>query len=157
VIDNTSPWGFFDGASQQNLCGGGGLLYLSHSHYFIMTFGIGPGTNNFAELLSLKLLIVFAIEKGCRTLKVFGDSLNVINWIKGTQRCLNTRLATLVEDIQRLQTNFDSLVCQHVYRENNKEADQRSKEGINMAMGQWKIIEYQNEQANEYLHRSFLD
>jgi hypothetical protein len=65
VIDSSSPWGFFDGASQQNICGGGGLLYLSASHYFIMTFGFGPGTNNFAELLSLKLLIAFAIEKGC--------------------------------------------------------------------------------------------
>jgi hypothetical protein len=107
VLDRTSPWGFFDGASQQALCGGGGLLYFSPTHYFILTSGLGSGTNNYAELMSLKLLIVFAIEKGCRILKVYGDSLNVINWIKGTQRCLNTRLARLVEDIQRLQTNFD--------------------------------------------------
>jgi hypothetical protein len=89
--------------------------------------------------------------------KSFGDSLNVINWIKGTQICLNTRLFALVEDINRLQTNFDTFSCQHVYRENNKEADQRSKEGINLVMGQWKIIEYQNEQANEYFHRPFMD
>jgi ribonuclease HI len=156
-IDSSSPWGFFDGASQQNICGGGGLLFLSASHYFIMTFGIGPGTNNFAELLSLKLLIAFAIEKGCLSLKVYGDSLNVINWIKGTQRCLNTRLVALVEDIARLQTSFDTFVCQHVYRENNKEADQRSKEGLNLAMGQWKITEHHNEQAYEYMHRPFLD
>jgi hypothetical protein len=25
--------------------------------------------------------------------------MNVINWIRGTQRCSNTRIATLVEDI----------------------------------------------------------
>lgn len=49
--------------------------------------------------MSYKLLIVFAIEKGCRRLKVYRDSLNVINWIKGTQRCLNLRLARLVEYI----------------------------------------------------------
>jgi ribonuclease HI len=157
VIDSASPWGFFDGASQQNICGGGGLLFLSASHYFIMTFGFRPGTNNFAELMSLKLLIAFTIEKGCLSLKVYGDSLNIINWIKGTQRCLNTRLAALVEDITRLQTSFDTFVCQHVYRENNKEADQRSKEELNLAMGQCKIIEHYNEQANEYLHRPFLD
>jgi hypothetical protein len=72
VIDSSSPWGFFDGASQQNLFGGGGFLYLSTSHYFIMTFSLGPGTNNFAELLSLKILISFAIGKGCQTLKVLG-------------------------------------------------------------------------------------
>jgi ribonuclease HI len=151
------PLGFFDGASQQAHCGGGGLLYFSPTHFFVLTSGLGSGTNNFAELMSLKLLIVFAIEKGCQRLKVYGDSLNVINWIKGTQRCLNIRLARLVEDIQRLQTNFDFFDCQHVYRENNKEADQRSKEGINMVMGQWKITEHHNEQSNEYWHSPFLE
>jgi ribonuclease HI len=129
-IDKTIPWGFFDGASQHNHCGGGGILYLSDSHYYSMTFGFGTGTNNFAELMSLKLLIAFAIEKGCHSLNVFGDSLNVINWIRGTQRCSNTRLATLVEDITRLQTSFDSLICQHVYRENNKEATGGRKRGF---------------------------
>jgi ribonuclease HI len=157
MIDSSSPWGFFDRASQQNICGGGGLLFLSVVHYFIMTFGFGPRTNNYAELMSLKLLIDFAIEKGCLSLKVYGDSLNVINWIKGTQRCLNTRLVALVEDITRLQTSFDTFVCQHVYRGNNKEADQWLKEGLNLAMGQWKIIEHHNEQGNEYLQRPFLD
>jgi hypothetical protein len=107
--------------------------------------------------MSYKLLIVFSIEKGCRRLKVYGDSLNVINWIKGTQRCLNIRLARLVEDIKQLQTNFDFIDCQHVYREKNKEADQRSKEGINLAMGQWKIIEQHNEQPIEYWHSPFLE
>lgn len=106
--------------------------------------------------MSYKLLIVFAIEKGCRRLKVYRDSLNVINWIKGTQRCLNLRLSRLVEYIQRLQTNFDSIYCQHVYRENNKEADQKSKEGTNLVMGQWKITEHHNEQSNEFWHNSFF-
>jgi ribonuclease HI len=102
-IDKYSPWVFFDGASQHNRCGGGGILYLSDSHYYSMTFGLGMGTNNYAKLMSLKLLIAFAIEKGCHSLNVFGDSLNVINWIRGIQRCTNTRLSTLVEDIFRLQ------------------------------------------------------
>jgi ribonuclease HI len=134
-IDKSSPWGFFDGASQHNRCGGGGLLYLSDSHYYSLNFGFGTGTNNFVELMSLKLLIAFAIEKGCHSLNVFGDSLNVINWIKGTQRCTNTRLASLVEDIFRLQTTFDSLICQHVYRENNKEADREVERGASFGYG----------------------
>jgi len=136
---------------------GGGLLYLSPTHYFVLTSGLGSRTNNFAELMSYKLLIVFAIEKGCRRLKLYGDSLNVINWIKGTMRCLNLRLARLMEDIQRLQTNFDFIDCQHVYKENNKEVDQKSKEGTNLVMGQWKITEHQNEQSDEYWHNSFLE
>jgi len=62
-----------------------------------------------------------------------------------------------VEDIACLQTSFDTFFLQHVYKENNKEAYQWLKEGINLSMGQWKIIEQHNEQAYEYMHRSFLD
>ena len=78
-IDRSSPWGFFDGASQNNLCGGGAILYLAENHSFELIFGLGEGRNNRAELLSLKLLLIFAAEKGCNNLKVFVDSLNVIN------------------------------------------------------------------------------
>jgi hypothetical protein len=71
----------------------------------------------------------FAIEKNYKTLTVFGDSMNVIKWIKGTQRCTNIRHANLVEDINFLQTSFDSLTCRHVYRERNKEATGDRKKG----------------------------
>jgi ribonuclease HI len=64
------------------------------------------GSNNYAELMSLKLLIAFSIEKECHSFTVFGDSMNVINWIRGTQRCTNTRLANIVEDIKILQILF---------------------------------------------------
>jgi ribonuclease HI len=49
-----------------------------------MTYGLGMGRNNFFELMSLKLLIAFVIEKGCHSLIAYGDSMNVINWIRGT-------------------------------------------------------------------------
>ena len=52
-IDRTSPWAFFDGAAQNNSCGGGAVLFLTESHFFILSMGLGGGTNNFAELMSL--------------------------------------------------------------------------------------------------------
>jgi hypothetical protein len=70
--------------------------------------------------MSLKLLMVFALEKDCKKLTVFGDSKNAINWIIGTQRCNNIRLANIVEDIKSLQKIFDFFSCQHVYREKIK-------------------------------------
>ena len=79
VLDKTHPWGFFDGAAQNEMCGGGALLFLSDSHYFTITMGLGVGSNNYAELMSLKLLLIFAIEKGINRLTICGDSLNVIN------------------------------------------------------------------------------
>ena len=78
-IDRSSPWGFFDGASQNNYCGGGAILYLAENHFFELISGLGEGSNNRAELLSLKLLLIFAAEKGCSNIKFHGDSLNVIN------------------------------------------------------------------------------
>ena len=82
-IDRRNPWGFFDGAMQQNVCGGGALLFLSESHWFEIFVGLGEGTNNYSKLLSFKILLMFTVEKGCRKINFYGDSLNVINWIKG--------------------------------------------------------------------------
>jgi hypothetical protein len=31
-IDKSRPWGFLDGASKNNRCGGGGIIYFSDSH-----------------------------------------------------------------------------------------------------------------------------
>ena len=32
-IDQTTPWGFFNGAAQNNLCKGGALLFFSYFHF----------------------------------------------------------------------------------------------------------------------------
>ena len=72
-IDKSNPWGYFYGASQNNRCGGGGILFLSDTH-FSLTFGLDTRSNNYAELMSLKLLIYFAIEKECHSFTIFGDS-----------------------------------------------------------------------------------
>ena len=101
-LDRSIPWDFFDGAAQNNLCGGGAVLYLTDSHFFVMSLGLGGGTNNFAELMSLKLLMMFALEKGCTALNFLGDSLNVINWINYTQECRHLRLAHIISSIRSL-------------------------------------------------------
>ena len=111
VLDKSYPWGFFDGAAQDDLCGGGAYLYLSDSHFFSLTMGLGAGTNNYAELMSLKLLLIFATEKGINRLTVLGDSMNAINWIKQTQACRNVRLANLLSVIQTVIQSFDIFAC----------------------------------------------
>ena len=47
---------------------GGACLYLNQSHFFQISLGLGTGTNNSAELMTLKLLLCFAneIERNCR-------------------------------------------------------------------------------------------
>ena len=42
-------------------------------------------------------------------------------------------------------------------RENNKEADQASKEGLRMDFGTWKVREEREGQSFEFYHRPFID
>jgi hypothetical protein len=63
TIEKSIPLGFFYGSSQQYTRGGGGFLYFLDTHYYTLTSGLGNGTNNYVELMSLKLLLAFALEK----------------------------------------------------------------------------------------------
>jgi ribonuclease HI len=71
-VDKTKPWDFFDGAaiSDNQKSGGGALLMLSDTHFFTLKIGLGPGTNNFAELMAIKFLITFSIEKGVTSIQI---------------------------------------------------------------------------------------
>ena len=140
-LDQNTPWAYFDGASQDSNCGGGATLFLNQHHHFQISMGMGSGTNNYAELMALKLFLCLVIERNCRNLQIFGDSLVVINGLNTTQRCRNTSLDAIVEEFSRLLADFDFLSLKHVYKERNMEADRLSKEGISLAWGTWKITE----------------
>jgi len=148
-IDKSKPWGFFDGASQNNLCGGGALLYLNDGHYFRIAIGLGEGTNNLAEILSLKMLLVFAIDHNIKNITIYGDSMNVINWINGTQRCLHLKLENLLEEIMALKLTFEEINCHHIYRIQNEEADKESKKGLQLDAGVWTVSEYHGSRVTE--------
>ena len=62
--------GFFDGSAAgiPQTCGAGGILYISDEHNFTFSAGLGLGTNNYAELLALKLLIILALKQGVQSL-----------------------------------------------------------------------------------------
>ena len=117
--------------------------------------GLGTGTNNYAELMALKLLLCFAIERGCKRIQIFGDSLIVINWINKVQKCRNITLAALYEEVYRLTTTFNIITCRHVFRERNNETDRLSKEGLNMAVRTWKFLEQREREVYEFYHRPF--
>ena len=151
------PGFFFYGATQNNTCGGRALLFLIETHFYELVASLGEGSNNFAELMSLKLLLVFAAKKGCRNLNFMGDSMNVINWINGTQQCRNLKIVSILLSTKEVQNSFISFSCRHVYRENNQEADNASKEGLSMAMGQWKIREQREGTIKEFYHVPLIE
>jgi ribonuclease HI len=89
--------------------------------------GLGPSSNNYVELMSLKLLLTFVGEKGITTIQIFRDSLNVINWVRKTQAYHNIQLLSLLEEIFRFMDSFDSIPFRHVYMEFNMDTDNLSK------------------------------
>ena len=119
--------------------------------------GLGTGTNNYAELMALKLLLYFALERNYRKIQIFGDSLVILNWINKIQKCRNISLSALYEEANRLLSHFDAITCKHIYRERNEEADKFSKTGLNLEPGTWKILETKDEEVYEFFHRPFID
>ena len=156
-LDKMVRWGFFDGAAHNNAYGGGALLYLTETHFYELVVGLGEGDNNFAELMSLKLLLIFAAEKGCRIINFMGDSMNVINWIKGSQQCRILRLENIFWSIRDILSTFTLFSCQHIYMENNVKADVASKAGLQLALGQWLIREHYGDIIQEFYHRPFIE
>jgi ribonuclease HI len=140
-VDPSHPWAYFDGASQNEgqTCGGGAVLYLTNTHYFTLTMGLGSRTNNYAELMALKLLLTFSREREIDNIQLFGDSMVVLNWIRKSQACHNIRLAPLLDEVFTILNSYSQFFVRHIYREHNKLADKLSKEGTQLVLGQWKI------------------
>jgi ribonuclease HI len=157
-IDRGWPWNFFDGADSGDhlLYGEGGCLHLSEHHFFFLRVGLGADTNNFSEILALKLLLLFVVEKGCKTLQVFGDSLLIINWVNRKQNCHIARLLPILEEVMRIISTFDIITFSHIYREQNKMADRLSKEASQLEYGRWHIMKHTTEGSFDY-HKPFQD
>lgn len=88
--------------------GGGVVLHVSASHSFNLKMGLGLGTNNYAELIALKLLLNFVGGKGIRSLRILGDSMVVINWVKKTQNCHNIRLLPILEEVFIILASYEN-------------------------------------------------
>jgi hypothetical protein len=69
VINKDIPWAYFDGALQGSLLreDSGGILYLSSNHSISFKVGIGQETNNYCELMALKLVLRMASRVWCIT------------------------------------------------------------------------------------------
>ena len=77
-----TPWGFFNGASQNHTkeCGVGFSLYLSHEDYYLLKLGIGEGKNTRVKLLALWGLLYFNRLQGIDKIQMDGDSKVVVYW-----------------------------------------------------------------------------
>ena len=110
-------------------------IYLNDQHYYNIRMGLGPGTNNYAELQSLRLLLIFARDIHCDSIQIFGDSQLVTKWFNNLSHCHSHTLSALLREVHHLRALFDSITVTHIYRSRNKVADQLSKEASELTWG----------------------
>ena len=124
----------FDGCSKGNpgKAGAGAVLYNNDTEIWSGTFFVGEkSTNNEAEYAGLILGLIQASQMSIKSLHVQGDSMLVINHMKGIYKCKSPNLIEYYKEAQNLIKQFNYVEFEHVFRENNKRADELSNIAIN--------------------------
>jgi hypothetical protein len=82
--------------------------------------------------MALKLIWTLVQEQGISQIQIYGDSLPMIQWMKGEFNLHNFTLQPLFHGIFLLKSMFSHIFFMHVYRGKNNEADMLSKNGVAM-------------------------
>jgi len=118
---------YFDGASRKNPgpASFGGVIYNESGEEFDTYYKfIGTATNNVAEYCGLLAGLHRARELNIKELKVFGDSNLIIQQVTGKWKVKNDTLRAIYNQIKEVEPFFTVISYQHVYRKDNKRADQ---------------------------------
>lgn len=84
---------------------------------------LGTATNNVAEYAGLIAALEFAATKGLTSLSVCSDSQLLVRQIQGRYKVKNAGLQPLFRRAKQLITRLESFHIEHVYREDNVDAD----------------------------------
>jgi ribonuclease HI len=128
-FDRAVAW--FDGASQQGgaLCGAGGKIALNPHTCICWTLNCGQGTNTKAELIGAWTSLVLA-SRHTDVLLLLGDSKLTIDWLNGLADFRVAALNCWKDRTKDATLLFSKLTFQHIFREENSEADSLSKKAL---------------------------
>lgn len=161
VIDKLPEYEYklqFDGCSKDNpgIAGAGAVIYKFNEEISSKIKFVGNNsTNNVAEYTGLIIGLKEAITLGIKKLMVEGDSMLVIKQMNGEYKVKSTNLIDLYNQANDLSKHFDKIYFKHIYRENNKRADELSnlaisKDYLDKSMYYDKDDE---DEADEYLFK----
>lgn len=85
---------------------------------------IGQNTNNVAEYFGLIAALDYAQTQGIRALRVESDSELMVKQMRGQYKVNSPDLRPLHERARKMAQSLASFRIDHVYREQNREADQ---------------------------------
>jgi ribonuclease HI len=85
---------------------------------------IGQNTNNVAEYFGLIAALDYAQTHGVRALRVESDSELMVKQMRGQYKVKSAELRPLFERAKKMAQGLESFRIAHVYREQNREADE---------------------------------
>jgi ribonuclease HI len=91
---------------------------------------IGRMTNNVAEYYGLIAALDYAQSRGIRALRVESDSELLVRQMRGQYKVKSPELRPLFERARKMAQTFASFKIDHVYREQNAEADALANEAL---------------------------
>lgn len=94
---------------------------------------IGTATNNQAEYSAVILGLQKAKELGAKTVDVFLDSELVVKQLNQKYKIKDKNLAGLFVKVWNLSLDFKKIKFNHIYRNDNKEADRLVNQAIDAA------------------------
>jgi len=89
-VDITKPWCVLDGVWNDSIDGCGFFLHFDYSNYFHLKENVGKEIN-YGEFIALFLLLKFSLNHGIESLRFFGDSSLIINYLS-----IDIRLHTIL-------------------------------------------------------------
>ena len=125
---------FFDGCSKGNPgpSGAGVVIYKNDIEIFNESKFIGSKeTNNVAEYNGLIIGLDNALKLDISNLIVKGDSNLVINQMKGDYTVKSKNLLSLFNEAKNLENKFNNVEFLHIYRNENKRADELANFALN--------------------------
>jgi ribonuclease HI len=96
---------------------------------------IGRMTNNVAEYYGLIAALDYAQSHGIRALRIESDSELLVNQMRGRYKVKSAELRPLFERARKMSQSFESFKIDHVYREQNREADALANEALDETSG----------------------
>ncbi len=124
---------FFDGCSKGNpgKAGAGAVLYSDNQELWSDSIFVGnKETNNKAEYSGLILGMREAINRNIKDIIIKGDSQLVVRHMLGRYKVKSENLIPLYNEAKELEKQFNRVKYIHVYRTENKKADELSNEGL---------------------------
>jgi ribonuclease HI len=96
---------------------------------------IGRMSNNVAEYYGLIAALDYAQSRKMRALRIESDSELLVKQMRGQYKVKSADLQPLFERAKKMTQGFESFRIDHVYREQNREADALANEALDAAEG----------------------